>query len=147
MFDKHYNIENRSYGGPSRIDVTQTVTERKAPTDESIRLLNEFQAKAQQNFIDHIKVDMSNFCKANVFFFNHDLRGDIQFFIEFEFNGEKYQLEGSIDRTEFMGIYHRGYENAFGHDAVYKLYFDHISKLIAVEIVGKFHQKMNGNVK
>jgi len=53
MFNKSYNTHvSNSYGGPSKIDVT----ERRAPTDESIRLLNEMQQKAFDNVVECVQL-------------------------------------------------------------------------------------------
>ena len=46
-----YRIDN-SYRGPSKIDLT----EKRAPTDESIRLLNEMQDKAFDNVVDCVQL-------------------------------------------------------------------------------------------
>jgi hypothetical protein len=47
-----YKIDN-SYRGPSKIDVT----EKRAPTDESVRLLNEMQQKAFDNVLSCVQLD------------------------------------------------------------------------------------------
>ena len=51
MFDT-YRIDN-SYRSPSKIDVT----EKRAPTDESVRLLNEMQQKAFDNIVSCVQLD------------------------------------------------------------------------------------------
>lgn len=52
MFNKTYIDNSKSYGGPSKIDVV----EKKAPTDESIRLLNEMQQKAFDNVVECVQL-------------------------------------------------------------------------------------------
>jgi len=51
MFNKTYITENK-YGGPSKIDVT----EKRAPTDDSVRLLNEMQEKAFNNIVECVQL-------------------------------------------------------------------------------------------
>ena len=56
-----YKIDNsRSYGGPSKIDVT----EKRAPTDESVRLLNEMQEKAFDNIVECVQLSNNELTDA-----------------------------------------------------------------------------------
>ena len=55
MFDKINKINNM-YGG----DFTVDVVEKKAPTDESISLLNDFQNKAFDNIVSHVQLETND---------------------------------------------------------------------------------------
>lgn len=61
-----------------------TVNEHRAPTDESVKLLNEMQDKAKDNFIDSILVE-DNFVNGVIYIAN-DLRYNRQFEVIFKFN-------------------------------------------------------------
>lgn len=58
-------IVNKETNYPDTINIHH----HKAPTDESIRLLNEFQEKAFSNIVNHIKVE-TNLVKGEVILYN-----------------------------------------------------------------------------
>lgn len=65
MFDT-YKIDNSHYS-PSKIDVT----EKRAPTDESVRLLNEMQQKAFDNVVSCVQLN-NNDLKDVTWWIYHD---------------------------------------------------------------------------
>jgi hypothetical protein len=56
MFDRSVFIDNKI---PS--NVTYNVTEKKAPTDDSVRLLMDMQQKAMDNLLGMVKIENNNF--------------------------------------------------------------------------------------
>ena len=71
---------------PEKIDVTQY----KSPTDESIRLLNEFQEKAKENIIHNIQIE-STFYKAHSIVFKPELGYDkADIYIKFSINNKEF---------------------------------------------------------
>ena len=63
----YFNIDDSTnIRYPDKIEVK----EQKAPTDDSIRLLNEFQEKTLNNIISKIKVD-NNIVKGEIFLINN----------------------------------------------------------------------------
>ena len=56
MFDKHVHVL-----GPRSIDVHHTVTEHRAPTDESVRLLKEMEAAAREKVVQSIRLESNDF--------------------------------------------------------------------------------------
>lgn len=95
------------------------ITEKKAPTDESVRLLNEMQEKAQGNIIATIKID-ENHLKAIVIYFRDNYIEDRMVYnIRFELNGKEFRVEGYIDKFEWRqetqkAYYGLGSEQVFG---------------------------------
>ena len=75
------------------------ITNNKAVTDDSIRILNEFQDKANRNVL--AKIDLS----VNDFYFNYvvmetgDIRdwGKINLWLCFNLNGKEYKFNKSVD--------------------------------------------------
>ncbi len=73
-----------------------TVTEKRATTDESVKLLNEFQEKAKQNLVDQIKIE-DNTLNGVVLFFKQDIVHDkVQWFGKFSLNGKEHKLQGEL---------------------------------------------------
>ena len=61
MFDKTIVFPTKVYGNSY---TPVTVTEKRAPTDESVRLLKEMEEKAREKIIDSLTVRDTNFeCK------------------------------------------------------------------------------------
>lgn len=83
---------------------TVTITEKKAPTDQSIELLNEFQEKAKQNIIDTIIID-NNVMKAVAVFLTGDIISDkYRYFLKYVLNGKEYKTSGEFSRIDFPYI-------------------------------------------
>ena len=96
-----YKIDN-SYRGPDEIKVT----EKKAPTDESIRLLNEFQQKAFDNVVECVQLsnneltDVTYWLYPDHYSFNQRVR------IRFKLNGKVKDFEFTLphERTNKADI-------------------------------------------
>ncbi len=72
------------------------ITETRAPTDESVKLLNEFQEKAKQNLVDQIKVE-DNTLNGVVLFFRQDIVHDkVEWFGKFSLNGKEHKVQGEL---------------------------------------------------
>lgn len=86
MFDSVY-----VRGGPSHISASVKVDEHRAPTDESVKLLQDLEKKAQErilggiNLDNHLKV-VGLEVETNIMFGRRDL------LMAFNLNGEKYRI-------------------------------------------------------
>ena len=91
MFNKTYvnNVES-----PSNI----TAHHHRAPTDESIRLANEYQEKALNNIIDRIKVD-TNLVKGEIILYNDRFSFNQQAILKFNINGKDFILKEEFDTS------------------------------------------------
>lgn len=87
MFDTTIIRQGPSY--PQNVNIT----EHRAPTDESVKLLNEMQEKAKRNLIDSIVID--NNVVNGVIYVMEDLRYSKQFEVVFKFNinGRDFVIE------------------------------------------------------
>lgn len=93
MFDR-YDIDlNR---GPSVQNVNVTVKEVRAPTDESIRLLNEMQEKARQNILDAFTIK-NNGIEGKVVVDHNPMTRQIRAAALVKINGKKLQPTVHID--------------------------------------------------
>ena len=84
----------------------KTLQENKAPTDESIRLLNEFQEKIQENFIKSFRFekDENNCIKGSVTLLRHPYGLKIVIVIQYELNGVLHQAQREIDEMDIKII-------------------------------------------
>jgi len=78
-----YKIDN-SYRGPSKMDVT----EKRAPTDESVRLLNEMQQKAFDNVVSCIQLSNNQLKDITCWIYPDQYSFDERARIRFELNGK-----------------------------------------------------------
>lgn len=76
---------------------TVAITEHKAPTDESVRLLNEFQEKALKNLIKKVEIK-DNIIDGVLFVFRYDLDPNMRRLIfRFKLNGQEYEIEDNYE--------------------------------------------------
>jgi hypothetical protein len=103
MFDTY--LSGPGYRGPSSVNVS--VTEKRAPTDESVRLLNEMQKKAEANLLAALHLD-NNELKGMVHIYQDVLRASKNVVVVFELNGKQVRHESKIKewvpKDEIPGI-------------------------------------------
>lgn len=79
---------------------TVKVQEYKAPTDESIRLMEEAHDKAIQNIIAKVKVE-NNLVNGECFCFEQPWNiHDVKLVFKFEINGKKFVVEKELSRRD-----------------------------------------------
>ena len=82
---------------------TIKIKEQKAPTDESIRLMEEMHDKALKNIIVKVKVE-DNLVNGECWVIDQPWNiNDIKLVFKFQINGHEFNLEKEVDRNEFMG--------------------------------------------
>ena len=96
-----YKIDN-SYRGPEEINVT----EKKAPTDESIRLLNEFQQKAFDNIVECVQLSNNELTDAKYWIYPDHYSFTQCARIRFKLNGKVKDFEFTLphERTDKADI-------------------------------------------
>jgi len=125
----YYNIQG-TQTHTHQHNVEQTVTEKRAPTDESVRLLREMEQVAEKNIIDIIKVDTNILTgivlvkQFGVSFFQQKT-----YHVKFNLNGKEYLVK-DIKTTEWTD-----------KKAMVNALFEKISQAIA-EIIIKENLKM-----
>ena len=80
------------------------VTEHKAPTDESIRLLNEFEEKARENIIKKIKVNDNSLNIVSVAYYEDQITRELRVHIKFSINGKEYLIKTIIDENKIFDV-------------------------------------------
>jgi hypothetical protein len=76
------------------------VTEKRAPTDESVSLLNEMQKEARANIVKTIKIN-DNFVEGITTVFRGTVRGYV-FMVYFKINGEEVIVEEIFDSYKIV---------------------------------------------
>lgn len=76
-----------------------TVTEKRAPTDESVRLLKEMEKAARDKVIASIELD-SNLVKGRVFVMKEILSGKNNFAVLMDINGKRVEIRVSTDEFD-----------------------------------------------
>lgn len=100
--DKHYHRHDNS----TNIHFPDTIKEVKAPTDESVRLLNEFQEKALDNLISKVEVK-DNMIEGTVMAFEMArtamaIQHDVIIICKFKINGQEFVVEKGVSKTELL---------------------------------------------
>lgn len=80
----NYNIKSNTY-----------VEEKRAPTDESVRLLKEMEAEAKQKIVDSITVSNTEF-ECNVQSVIEPLNDETVYYVSYRMNGKKGFLKVPI---------------------------------------------------
>lgn len=93
MFD-HFSTHHHHTSGPSRVDVN--VTEKKAPTDESVRLLAEMQQKVIDNVLGQLKIDVNGVTGEIIVLRQTWSLCDIAFGVAYNINGKRHHFKTDI---------------------------------------------------
>lgn len=75
------------------------VIEKRAPTDESVRLLKEMEQKARDKIIASIELD-SNLVKGRVYVMKDYLSGKNNFAVLMDINGKRVEIKVSTDEFQ-----------------------------------------------
>lgn len=118
MFDTFINKS-----GPSHISASVTVTEKRAPTDDSVRLLNEMERKVLDQIVKTFHLRDNDFeavMMVRQFSLSHP-RGEL--YVAFKLNGKDYICREEVPRT-------------FGDDQeqVIRKLFEAVGKAVAEEM-------------
>jgi len=117
MFDRTIlNIPQRSYS-----ENNIKVTENRAPTDESIRLLKEMEKKVFDNFLGAFTVD-TNLVSGNIYFVR-EIDCTTRYKIVVNINGKEFTNSGKI----------KGF--LFNEQEILKLFCDDVSNFITETIL------------
>jgi hypothetical protein len=118
MFNKSFYIDNST-----SVRFPDTIVEKRAPTDESVKLLNEMQEKAKENIVKSVVID-SNELKIVGFVYGGGMslgRLDHDYHVRFILNGKEYNFKDSFHYTS--------------QDDFYMLIFEKFSKAIMLELI------------
>lgn len=82
--------------------VTKTVHEHRAPTDDSVRLLNELTIKARENLVATFSTS-NNVLQATWARHQDELMGQDKYFCKFVLNGRAHQIYIDVEDTGMQG--------------------------------------------
>jgi hypothetical protein len=116
MFDTTKIIHSHQYG-PSNINVT----EKRAPTDESVRLLKDMEKAARDKVIASIELD-SNLVKGRVYVMKDYMSGKNNFAVLMDINGKRVEIKVSTNEYD-------------SPDAQLHEVYQEIGKQIALEVM------------
>ena len=102
------------------------ITEKRAPTDESVRLLNEFQEKARLNIVNSIKATDNNLNITGIWFINSPASRDIDFYGRFTLNEKDYSVKSSVEKMKWKKTIIDSYSK-LGHIDI----FNNVHKILA----------------
>jgi len=101
MFNTFNRVDKSVHNySPSRIDVH----EHKAPTDESVKLLNEFEEKAKENIIAVYRIEENNINAVAILYQDNVCQDAINYFLKFNLNGREYKLRGELKKRDIKII-------------------------------------------
>lgn len=104
MFDKcRFNTTRREFTS-SHSDVN--ITENRAPTDESVRLLSEFREKARMSLFDTMEV-RNNILNGVLFCYIDDVTYDkLRYIAKFKINNNEFVIRGETDKSAYEKFAH-----------------------------------------
>ncbi len=110
---------------PYAKEVNINVTEKRAATDESVKLLNEFKEKARGDIMDSLMID-DNLVKGAALCYRHEqTMHTIEYWIEFYINGKQVRIHEQMDKRKINDV--RG-------DLV-RFFYEEFSKALTVELM------------
>lgn len=109
LFSDTYHVTDKHYHNINLPD-TIKVHEHKAPTDESIKLLEEMHDKAMKNIIAKVKVD-DNLVNGECWIFEQPWNmHEFKLVYKFKINQQEFNIEELLDRGIFMENHKELYE-------------------------------------
>lgn len=128
MFDSHHHHSHKTDVIVREVTKNVNVTEERAPTDESVRLLDEFQAKAEERIIKSFNIQTNQISGGILVVAPHSASYDslFKFVVHYRYklNDKTYQGKGTIDKSVFRG----------DQMEVVRLLFDDMAKVISNEL-------------
>jgi len=105
-------------------------TEKRAPTDDSIRLAKEYQEKAKDNLIAQYELE-NNILKAKWWVFENPSDWNFKFHCKFMLNDKDYSFDFIVNRYDFKN------DKDDIHKQVYKKILERVSVVLTTELVYK----------
>ena len=104
MFDS-YTIRS----GPSHV----TVTEKRAPTDDSVKLLREMEKAILDNVLGTVRVETNELKAVVVYALLQPMCMDKVLYVRFELNGKQYTSKYVVDDMEFKFTPETAFKKAY----------------------------------
>lgn len=124
-----------------------SVNEHKAATDESIKLLNEFQEKAKENLCYSVRINQT-FINAVAFFFREDqMDGGFEVYYKFGLNGSEFKVKSFISDDEWHEARMKHPLDEPSINISVKLVYERIANEIAKELLRRTLPELNKHMK
>lgn len=140
MFDNF--ATHHVHSGPSHVDVK--VTEKRAPTDESVRLLAEMQQKVVDGVLGQMKIDVND-VKGEIMVFREPWTVlDLTFGVAYNVNGKRHHFRTSVCEFEVMQAqneFHISYD-----EAMLRVFATKFAQHIAAQILNSLDFNKFGHI-
>jgi hypothetical protein len=125
---------------PQQITVNSTVTEKRAPTDESVALLREMEAESLKSVLGAIRLDDNTFNAVVVFKVAHSMMSDqVEYFIEFLFNGKRYRIKETLHGAEGRNLIYKAQKES--HQAAKEVVARHVGDLMGRQFAKMLYEE------
>jgi Trm5-related predicted tRNA methylase len=104
MFDRIVVNETRT----EHVPYEKTITEIKAPTDESIKLYKEIREKAYDSILQSFEIKSSIVELKGIFFLENPSSIELEYIIVYKINNKEFKVKGSFDKLELRQLHLRG---------------------------------------
>lgn len=125
---------NQYFLSNARINDVPEINEHRAPTDESIKLLKEFEEKATQKIVDYCIIQ-DNIFNVNGCYFTFQCIGGYIIYFRFILNGKEYNFKETISSMDYA------YDKLISLKKLYQL----LSEEIAKDLMNNLLQILNEN--
>jgi len=141
LFSKHtHSHTEKTHTVPYAKNVK--VTEHRAPTDESIRILNEMEEKARKNIIGRIRLT-DNLVQGEAIFYQDCAGSTYEIIVDVRVcvNGRVIDMKGNIDCRQIRDSHLTGvaqgpgFVETYGMSAAIGLIHEKVGAMIAQEII------------
>jgi len=107
---------------------TVNVTEKRAPTDESVRLLRDMEEAAKRNIIKRISVD-TTYIKCECIVYGHEMDMSIEYYLKYNINNNEKISKINIPENELRKL-----NNPFNNVEFERLLYTKLAEFLAKEI-------------
>jgi len=134
LFSTHTSSHTHTHS-ETLVPYEKTVHEHRAVTDDSVKLLNEFQEKAIENILHAFKLK-DNIIEADGFFIQATpFDYNIEFHCKFKLNSNEYYVKEKIDCFEFRQDIRKYFDDMDYRSAAINLIYKKVSEVIAKELI------------
>lgn len=134
LFSSVYHTHSHT---ETAVPYEKTVIEKRAPTDDSIRLAGEYLEKAKRQVMSVFKLEPNSLepgVHGNVFLFSENfLDGSLQYIVEFNLNGNPLKFDFKLDHFEVRNL--RLLNTVEADRKIFEKVYDTIAKKIALELI------------
>jgi hypothetical protein len=122
MFDVKNYYQNKHTSSYSKVDIT----EKKAPTDESLKLLKEMEEKTLNRIVDRHLVNGNGLEIIGITLENHAWRDEVDYVYGFRLNGRLYSGKIQVGKATL-----------YSKEEVIEKVYQNLSQVIASKLIEK----------